>query len=258
MLWISSCTLLNKFLARTLEPYLPDLLQRCFNRARLQLAPSQMRPRRWKLCFKHVHSFKETSSLELHLQTLFTGEVGPNHIKVRGNIPPPEPKDVGYLMCAKIGIQQFVNIMQTTQLIWTNGNTNDAVVLRIPHHLSFEERWEKRKQNWNGTTSEMVQSKPVTLAQDTCKWQTHLTRHFHLIKNQYSGGCHSHRLYSHSCDHGSKLWPALFGSLTVDHANFWPLTFDRSDILPAKKSRYLNCNPSPRASMLENKRSAHV
>ena len=34
--------------------------------------------------------------------------------------------------------------------------------------------------------------------------------------------------------------PALFGSLTVDHANFWPLTFDRSDILPAKKSRYLN------------------
>ena len=32
----------------------------------------------------------------------------------------------------------------------------------------------------------MVQSKPVTLGQDTCKWQTHLTLHFHLIKNQYS------------------------------------------------------------------------
>ena len=73
-----------------------------------------------------------------------------------------------------------------------------------------------------------------------------------------TGGCHSHRLYSHSCDHGSRLWPALFSSLTVDHANFWPLTFDRSDILPAKKSRYLNCNPSPRACMLGNKRSVHV
>ena len=73
-----------------------------------------------------------------------------------------------------------------------------------------------------------------------------------------SGGCHSHRLYSHSCDRGSKLWPALFGSLTVDHANIWPLTFDRSDILPAKKSRYLNCNQSPRACLLGNKRSAHV
>ena len=45
-----------------------------------------------------------------------------------------------------------------------------------------------------------------------------------------AGGCNSHRLYSHSCDRGSKLWPALFGSLTVDHANFlaidlWPLGY---------------------------------
>jgi len=32
----------------------------------------------------------------------------------------------------------------------------------------------------------MVQSKSVALGQDTCKWQTHLTLHFHLIKNQYS------------------------------------------------------------------------
>ena len=33
----------------------------------------------------------------------------------------------------------------------------------------------------------MVQSKPVTLGQDTRKWQMHLTLHFHLIKNhQYS------------------------------------------------------------------------
>ena len=69
-----------------------------------------------------------------------------------------------------------------------------------------------------------------------------------------SGGYHSHRLYSHSCDRGSKLWPALFGSLTVDHTNFWPLTFDRSDILPAKESQFLNCNPSPRACMLGSKR----
>ena len=97
------------------------------------------------VCFKHVHSFEETSSQELHLQTLLTCEVGPNHIEVGGNIPPHELQDVGCLMCAKIGIQQFINIMQTTQLIWTNGNTNDAVVFRMPHHLSFEERWEKKK-----------------------------------------------------------------------------------------------------------------
>ena len=71
-------------------------------------------------------------------------------------------------------------------------------------------------------------------------------------------GCHSHRLYSHSCDRRSQLWPALFSSLTVDHAKFWPLIFDNSDILPAKKSRYLNCNPSPWACMLGNKGSAHV
>jgi len=34
-------------------------------------------------------------------------------------------------------------------------------------------------------------------------------------------GCHSHRLYSHSCEHRSKLREALFGGLTVDHIDFW-------------------------------------
>jgi len=71
------------------------------------------------VCFKHIHSFKETSGQELYLQTFLTGEVGPNHIEVRGNtiLSLHELKDVGCLMCAKISIQQFVNIMQTTQLI---------------------------------------------------------------------------------------------------------------------------------------------
>jgi len=33
-------------------------------------------------------------------------------------------------------------------------------------------------------------------------------------------------IYSHSCDRGSKLWPALFGSLTLTTLIFghWPLT----------------------------------
>ena len=35
-----------------------------------------------------------------------------------------------------------------------------------------------------------------------------------------AGGCHSHRLYSHGCNHKVKPWPALFGVLTVDHAGF--------------------------------------
>jgi len=34
-------------------------------------------------------------------------------------------------------------------------------------------------------------------------------------------GCHSHRLYSHSSEHRSKLREALFGGLTVDHIDFW-------------------------------------
>ena len=57
-----------------------------------------------------------------------------------------------------------------------------------------------------------------------------------LNTSQSTRRCHSHRLYSHSCDCRSKLWSALFGGLTVDQANFWPLTFDRSDTLPAKES----------------------
>ena len=79
---------------------------------------------------------------------------------------------------------------------------------------------------------------------------TRLTSHAHHTP----GGCHSHRLYSHSCDRGSKLRLALFGGLTVDPANFCPLTFDRSDILPAKESRYLNCNLSPWTCKSGNKR----
>ena len=46
-------------------------------------------------------------------------------------------------------------------------------------------------------------------------------------EHQNSGRCHSHRLYSYSCDCRSKLSPALFSCLTVDHTNFWALTFDR-------------------------------
>ena len=41
-----------------------------------------------------------------------------------------------------------------------------------------------------------------------------------------TGECQSHRLCSHSCNRRSKLWPALFSSLTVDHVSFsglWPL-----------------------------------
>ena len=95
-------------------------------------------------------------------------------------------------------------------------------------------------------------------------WSFHTISHFSPVEmsarfsNLKLQGCHSHRIYCHSCDRRSKLWLALFGSLTIDHANFWPLTFDRLDILPAKNSRYLNCNPSPRACMLGNKCSAHV
>ena len=37
-------------------------------------------------------------------------------------------------------------------------------------------------------------------------------------------GGHSHRVYSHNCDYGSKPCPALFSSLTVDCTDFWPLT----------------------------------
>ena len=44
-----------------------------------------------------------------------------------------------------------------------------------------------------------------------------------------------------------------FGGLTTDHANFWPLTFDRSVFLHAKESRYLNCNPSIYASLYVRK-----
>ena len=63
------------------------------------------------------------------------------------------------------------------------------------------------------------------------------------------GGCHSHRLNSHSCDRGSKLWPSLFGGLTVDHANWpWPLKY-----LVAKQFCYLSCNLSPRACTSGNK-----
>jgi len=100
----------------------------------------------------------------------------------------------------------------------------------------------------------------LSLATATSRDEWTIIRSYDLcrISVQNAGGCHSHRLHSHSCDRGSKLWPALFGSLTVDHANFWPLTFDRSDFLPAKKSRYLNCNTSPRGCMLGNKRSEHV
>ena len=47
--------------------------------------------------------------------------------------------------------------------------------------------------------------------------------HEHLDFLGVTVGCHSHGLYSHSCDRGSKLWPALLGSLTVEHANFWQM-----------------------------------
>ena len=62
-------------------------------------------------------------------------------------------------------------------------------------------------------------------------------------EHQNSVRCHSHRLYSHSCNHGSKLWPALFGGLIVDHANFLGLTFDCSDILPFDSWLYRSISP---------------
>jgi len=37
-------------------------------------------------------------------------------------------------------------------------------------------------------------------------------------------GYHSHRLYSHSCNHRSKLWPALFGVWLLTTLIFWALT----------------------------------
>jgi len=50
------------------------------------------------------------------------------------------------------------------------------------------------------------------------------------------GGCHSHRLYNHSCDHRSNfdqlfsaVWPLttlIFRASTIDHVAFQPLTVD--------------------------------
>jgi len=36
----------------------------------------------------------------------------------------------------------------------------------------------------------------------------------------FAGGCHSHRLYSHGCNHTSEL-TSYFWHLTVDHTKFW-------------------------------------
>ena len=52
-----------------------------------------------------------------------------------------------------------------------------------------------------------------------------------------TGGCHSHRLYSHSCDRKVKnfdqlfsafspLTTLIFGALTIDCVEFQPLTID--------------------------------
>jgi len=76
--------------------------------------------------FKHIHSFKETSSQELHLQTVLTGEVGPNHIEVRGYIPPHD-----CLFCAMV-----LMYGEWSNLSWGNGE-NPVPVLQIGRKTNF-------------------------------------------------------------------------------------------------------------------------
>ena len=94
----------------------------------------------------------------------------------------------------------------------------------------------------------------VTLLKSTMFQNLSSSLNVSIFTSETTGGCHSHRL---SCDHGqsfdrlsSAVWP-----LTALIFGHWPLT---AHILPAKESRYLNCNPSPRACMSGNKRSVHV